>query len=376
MATLFTKSYSILLSDFASAVQGSASALLNFVVGTVLRALSQATASVVMWLQGLILQLLTVTRLATSSNGDVDTFLADFGFSRLPAQDATGQVVFSRATPTIATAVPVGAVVTSGDGTQSFVVIADPTNAAFNAGFNSYPLLVGVASVSVTVQAVHGCTGGNVSGGAISILQTGLPGVDTVTNPNAFISGVNAETDAAVKVRFQNFLASLFNATEQALIFAIDSVNQNLQVQLVEQPNGSPNVLLYVDDGTGSISSTLVNTASVAANSVRAAGITIGVLAATKLTAKVQMTLTTAAGFTHNTVVGQVATAVTNFINAIGLPPTVGGPAGTLFYLQLSAIAFGVPGVIGVDNMLLNGGAVDLVPAQGQTIKAGTVAVS
>jgi hypothetical protein len=54
----------------------------------------------------------------------------------------------------------------------------------------------------------------------------------------------------------------------------------------------------------------------------------------------------------------------------------VGGPAGTLFYLQLSAIAFGVPGVIGVDNMLLNGGAVDLVPAQGQTIKAGTVAVS
>lgn len=371
---LNTKNYSTLVSDFAAAVQGSASTLLNFLVGSVLRAIGQSVASVVMWLQGLVLQLLTVTRLASSSGTDVDSFLSDFGFSRLPSVQAVGLVTFSRATPTIAASIPVGAIVASGDGSQQFAVIADPTNTAYNAGFNAYLLAVNVASVNVTVQAVNGGTGGNVSAGGISILQTGVAGVDTVTNGSPFTTGINAESDPAVKIRFVNYLASLFNASESALTFAIKSVNQNLQVQIVEQTFGSPAVLLYVDDGSGSIAGALVSAASVAANKVRAAGIIIGVLAASKLTANVSFVIATAPGYVHNTVVGQAALAVTSFINGIGLNDT---PADSqLSYLQLASIAFGVPGVTDVTQLLLNGGNVDLVPASGQTIKAGTVTVS
>lgn len=374
MAVLTTKNYATLISDFSAAVQGSASALLNFVVGSVLRAIGQAVVSVVMWLQGLILQLLTVTRLASSSGTDVDSFLADFGLTRIPAVQAIGFVTFSRFTPTTATAIPVGAVVTSGDGTQSFNVIADANNPAYSAGFNSYPLAVGISSVSVTVQAVNAGTGGNVSAGGISILQTGIPGVDTVSNPAAFTTGVNQEIDAAAKLRFVNYLASLFNASEQALTFAIDGVNQNIQVQIVEQPAGFPQVILYVDDGSGAISAALVNAASVAANGVRAAGISIGVLAASKLVANVSFNIVTAPGYIHTTVVGQAALAVTNYINGIGLADT---PAdSTLDYFGLATVAKNTAGVLRVENLLLNGNSLDLVPAVGQTIKAGTVAVS
>lgn len=369
MASLTTKNLSTLVSDQVAAIQSAASTLINFTVGSTLRAIVQAGSSVALWLQGLILQLLATTRLATSTGADVDSFLTDFNFFRLGAVQATGLVNYFRATPTIATAVPIGAIVASSDGTQTFSVVADPTNAAYSATFNSYPVAVGVASVLVTVKAVTGGTSANVSAGGISIMQTGVIGIDGVTNPSNFTTGVNAETDPAVKARFQNWMASLFNASESAILFAVASVNQNLQATIIEQPNGNPKVLVTVDDGSGAIPAALVNAASVAVNAVRAAGINVGVQAATKLTANVSANIATAAGYVHSTVVGQVALAMTAYINGVGLGNLVS-------YALLSAAATSVPGVTDVTNLLLNGLNLDLVPTAQQTYKSGTVSVA
>lgn len=371
MATILTKNFATLVNDQVAAVQSSATALLNFTVGSVLLALVRAVAAVALWLQGIVLGVLQSSRLATATGSDVDTFLADFQAfgGRLPAVQASGIVNFFRTTPTIATVVPVGAIVASGDGTQTYTVIPDVTNPAYSQAFNNYPLAVGVPSVNVTVKTVTGGTGGNVSAGAISIMQTGILGVDGVTNPAAFTNGVAQESDDAVKARFQNWLPSLFNASEQAIVAAILGVNQNLQVTLLEQPAGAPNVLITVDDGSGATPVSLVNAASVAANAVRAAGISIGVQAATKLTANVSCNIATAAGYNHNTVVGQVALAMTTYINGVGLGNVVS-------YAFLSNAATSVAGVTDVTNLLLNGNILDLTPSQQQTYKAGTVAVA
>lgn len=368
---LTTKNYSTLVSDQVAAIQGAASTLINFVVGSVLRAIAQANATVALWLQGLILQLLTVTRLATSLGADVDSFLADFPAfgGRLPAIQAQGLVTFARATTSIATVVPVGAVVASGDGTQLYTVIADLSNTAYSVGVSGYPIAIGISNVAATVQAQVGGVGANVSAGGISLLQTGISGVDTVTNAAPFANGFSAETDAAVKVRFQNYFAALSNGTENAITFAITSLNQNLQVTIVEQPLGSPQVAVTVDDGTGLISGALVAAALAAANNVRAAGISVGVTACTKLTANVNMTVTTATGYTHSTVVGLVALAVTAYINGVGLGNQVN-------YTQLASVAYGVAGVTDVTGVTLNGSTADLVPTSAQTYKSGTVNVS
>ena len=64
-------------------------------------------ASQALWLQYLALLVLNVTRLATSSGSDCDSFGADFGFARLPPVAATGTVTFSRYTNTLAAFIPV-----------------------------------------------------------------------------------------------------------------------------------------------------------------------------------------------------------------------------------------------------------------------------
>jgi baseplate J-like protein len=373
MPNLATQNSTTIDSNWAAAVQGACATLLDFTVGSILRAIGQAQKGVTLWLQGLVLQLLAATRLGTSSGADVDSFVADFGLTRLPAIAASGAVTFSRFTPTNQAVVPVGAVIQTVDGTQAFTVVANPANGAFSVALNGYVIAPTVTSVTASVQAVNPGSQGNISAATLTVLQTGISGVDTATNASAFTTGIDAEADLALKARFLAFFASLSNGTEAAIQRAVSGVNQNLQLTIVEQPLSSPNVAIYVDDGSGSIGSTLLTAATNAANAVRAAGISYGVFAATKVTANVNMTITTAAGFVHATVVGQVALALAAYINRLGMSLTGPNP---LSYMMLGTVAFGIAGVTDVTNVTLNSGTADLTGSPGQTIKAGTIAVS
>jgi uncharacterized phage protein gp47/JayE len=374
MANLATKNFSTLVSDFAAAVQSAATTLTDFKIGSVLLAIGEANSAVALWLQGMILKLLTSTRLSTSTGSDVDSFVADFMMTRQPALQSSGITNFSRVTPSIATQVPIGAIVQSGDGSQSFAVIRDATNPNYSSATDSYPVAIGTISVGVTTQAVNGGAAGNVIAGAISVLQTGITGIDSVSNPSAFTNGADQETDAAVKTRFWNKIAALSAGTEAAIREAVSGVGQGLQVTIGENQDYAGNVnnglvTIIVDDGTGSITPDLVTLGAQAADKVRAAGVRYGVFAAVKLVANVIMTITTAAGFSHPVVVGQVATKIAAYIQALGL----GNP---LPFTILESIAYSVPGVTNVSNVSLNGATLDLNPTYKQTIKPGTVAVS
>jgi hypothetical protein len=389
MATLTTKNFTTLVQEWAAVVQSSVAAVfpavvLSFTKGAVLRALAEAQASVSLWLQGLILQLLTVTRLITSFGVDVDSFVNDYGLTRLPANASTGFVTFSRATPTNPAVIPVGAIVQSADGTQTFTVYADPTNGAYSVnaggpGIPGFTIPAQVTSLNVGVQNTIAGATGNVQAGAVTIIQTGITGVDFVTNGGAFTNGFNAESDIALKARFVLFINSLARGTEGALGFAVQSVQQGIQYQLQENlPAGGsifPAVTMWVDDGSGAISAVTLAGCQAAANAYRAAGVSLAVFPATTLLANVQMTIVTALGFDHPTVVAQVVGALQLYIQGLGLGAT---PAlGTLSYLRLAQIAFDAsPGVIDVNAYVLNGTTADLVPAAGATIKVGVIVVS
>src|ERR1700734_2774764 len=96
------QTFSGLLEQMAANVQGGAAQLVDFSVGSVLRAMMEACGAVALWLQWLILQVLSATRAATSQGLDLDSWMADFSLARLPGSQATGIATFSRYTPGIA----------------------------------------------------------------------------------------------------------------------------------------------------------------------------------------------------------------------------------------------------------------------------------
>jgi uncharacterized phage protein gp47/JayE len=86
------KAFSQLVEDMGAALQSSASSLIDVSVGSVIRAIFEANASVVLWLQWLVLQVLQTTRASTSSGRDLDSWMLDFGQTRLLAVPSTGMV--------------------------------------------------------------------------------------------------------------------------------------------------------------------------------------------------------------------------------------------------------------------------------------------
>ena len=221
---LSLQNFSTLVNGMAATVQGACSSLIDLTVGSVLRAILEASASVALWLQYLLLQVLTMTRLATSIGTDADSWIQDFGMARLPATPAVGQVVMSSFNPGAqAATIPNGATVRTGDGSQSFAVIDGP-----------YTRAVGTATVTVTIQAITDGPGGNVQAGAVSLLGTAISGIDTVSNPDALGGGTAAETDAALRLRFVTYINTRSQATEQAIGYAIASVQQGLTYNIQE----------------------------------------------------------------------------------------------------------------------------------------------
>jgi hypothetical protein len=88
-----TQSFSALVTGQVAVVQAAAqpTAVLDFSIGSVLRALAEGSAWLGLWLQGLILQVLTLTRASTSNGPDLDSWMQDFTLSRIGG-DRSGHV--------------------------------------------------------------------------------------------------------------------------------------------------------------------------------------------------------------------------------------------------------------------------------------------
>ena len=359
------QNFSTVVNTMAATVQGACSSLIDLTVGSVLRAILEATASIALWLQYLLLQVLSMTRLATSIGADVDSWVQDFGLTRLPATFASGQVVFSSFNPTVQGAtVPTGATIRSSDGSQSFVVVGGP-----------YTRALGAASVTASVQAVAAGSAGNVQGGVVNVLGTALPGIDTVTNPNAFTGGEEAETDAALRLRFISYINTRSQATEQAFAFAIASVQQDLTYSIEENKTAAGvdlpgNVHVIVDDGSGNPPTALLASVAAALDSVRPVGTTVSIAAPKVLTVSISMTIVLTALSNADLVQSEVNTALTTYINGLGV-----GQA--LPYSRLSGLCYDADAsVTNVQDVLLNGAVADVGGAAGSVVRAGPITLT
>ncbi len=277
------------LQDFATLVRTQAAAvgaatrqLVDLSVGSVLRAVLEANASIGLWLQWLIVEVLTTTRAQTSRGADLDSWVQDFGMARLPGVAAYGLVTFSRLTPGLPAVVPVGAMVRNAAGGLSFSVVADAGHAAWNG--TGYGLDATSLQVELPVVARAVGSQGNLRAGEIGLLGSAVPGVDAVSNAAPLQGGLDAEADTALRERFGGFIDSRSRATAQAVGFALRSLQQGISFTIAERidSGGSARAghfTVTVDDGSGVPPASLLAAAGAAVDAVRPLGGTFSVRA-------------------------------------------------------------------------------------------------
>lgn len=369
------QNFTTLVQNTAAAVQGSASKLIDLTVGSVTRAILEANASVALWLQYMLVLLLQRQRLATSAGADVDSWTLDYGLLRLPGIAATGSVTLSRFSTASAATIAPGITVRTGDGTQTFTVVTDTTNALWNVMAGAYIVPVAIASITVPIVAQTLGLAGNVVVGAISLLSSAAAGIDTVNNASALTNGIAAESDAALKARFPLYIGGLSKATGVAIGAAIASVQQGLTYGLAVNVDAfgafkPGNFVVTVDDGSGTPSTALKALVYTAVDGVRAFAETFSVQSPTVVTAAVSLTLTAGAGYIKANMQGPLAFAIAAYINSLPI-------GASLYFTRLAQVVYdAVPGVASITALLINGAAADITATPSTVIKSGVVSVN
>jgi len=372
---LSLQTFTSMVQGMAAAVQAAATQLLDLTIGSTLRAILEATASIALWMQWLVLQVLQMTRAATSSGADLDSWMADFSLTRLPANPASGTVTFSRFNSSVPALVPVGALVRTTGGTETFAVAEDATVPEWNRAQSGYVIGIGVTALGVPVVAQTAGTCGNVQAASITVLASALSGIDSVLNAAGFVNGIDAESDSAFRLRFQSFMASLSRATLSAVGYAISTVQQGLNYTIQENLGASGafqlgNFVIVVDDGSGYPSSTILSMVQQAVEAVRPVASTFAVLAPIVTQVNVSLTITAAGGANVTLLTPQIVSAMGAYVNAL----PVGAP---LPATMIALIAYTAsPNVSNVTAILLNGQTSDIVVQRSGVIKIGTVVVS
>lgn len=270
-------------------ISANAPTTLTLPLGPFITAICYATGLVALVIQRLGQLILKAARLSTSTGDDVDSFIADYGLSRLPGVKARGEVTFSTFSPaTSSIFIPNGVLVqTSAKPAIQFQVVADTTQPAYSSSDGGYYLLAGSTSADTSVEALEIGSNANIGAGQINSIASSVSGIDTCVNGAAFTTGSDAETDEELRIKFIHYIQGLSKATPIAIASALDGLQSGLSYSIVEfnGPNATPNgvVEVHIDDGTGS-AGPLVAAASAAVGRVRPAGVRVDLTAASPLT--------------------------------------------------------------------------------------------
>lgn len=352
------------------AAQSNAAVPLDFSVGSNPLALAEANTSVALYQQASILQVLAASRAATATGSDLDSWMADYAFYRLPATFNTGVAQLTRDTTTaLATvAAGTGATVLSSDGLYAYQIVADTNQTAYNASTGLYTAPIGQASILVTVKAQLVGSAPNIAIGAQLLIGDGVSGFDTAQTISGFANGMDAETDPALRARFILYIQSLSRSTLLAIASAVANTQTGIKYTILNNTDSlgnynAGNVQIFVDDGSGNPPDSLI--AAVDANVAAVIGATISrnVTRPQILYAVVSFSVLLSSGVDPTQLINGISTTVSAYINGLNIGQS-------LSLTRLSNVVYDYsPYVANVEFVTINGQQADLIATASQVIK-------
>jgi len=351
----------------ATAMQASTPIPLDFTTGAILLALVESNAGNTLWLQSVAEQVLATTRLTTSVNNDVDTFVEQFGLTRNPATPASGYVTLSRFTSNLQATISIGATVSAISNGISYIVGIDTTNPYYSPSLSAYILPIGVSETNVPVTATTAGEIGNLVANQITTISSIIFNIDTVTNHDAFVNGRDAESDDALKTRFVLFINSLSKATKSALGNAISNVSGVDRYELIENSDLLSSFhpgffYALIDDGTGNASTELLETVSAQLDVTRAFTVAFASYAPTQYPMSFSANVYTDKSIPDNTVKAAVIESLQNYVSRQGFQSLFAWSEVPRIIYETNLTLSGLPmsPITNVSNWLVNGSTNDI----------------
>lgn len=280
-----------------------------------------------------------------------------FDFQKLSAGYASGNVRFTRdSAVTGDVIIPAETTVESPEDGLTFSVVAETTLESED----DY--------VDVYVQATGTGTSYNVVADSITELTTGISGIASVNNEEAFVNGTDDETELERKLRFQLWLSTIPRAIETAVEYGATTAkltdDNGLTLESVqsawvhepmvdEDPAGTPGEIdVFIWNGHDIASDELiakckkiidgyVDDSGTRIPGWKAAGVVCNVYSVTPTPVDITMTVYTYADVDFDSIEADIKTAISAYIADLDI-------ADTLVRAELIDAAMSIPGVYDV----------------------------
>lgn len=366
-----TKTFTGFVADMANALANGTTKVTNLRAGSVAYAFIRAVAANAIALQQMLVAWSNVTRLSTSFGNDVDTFVGDYGLTRLTAVATTMPLLLNRSITGVELDIPLGGIVQTAINGVQFTLIGDTNQPAYDPVRNLYVFGSTQNQIQVLIQALIPGSAGNVAPGTVTQMVAGLVGVNSVTNPLQGVNGADKESDSALKSRFVRYLRSLRTSNKDSIDAAVESVQPNLSYKTIQYQHFDGTAFpagftVVVDDGTGNASTPFLNAVYAAVDAVRAGGIEFEVHAPNNVTANVDVTVNVATGGNLPLTQANVTNAIKAYIQGLGVGVLVS-------YVDLGNVIQNTPGVFSYSGLLINGQTADLAISNTQLAIFGAV---
>ena len=294
---LFKKQSDILLSliDYTSNVTNK---LTDFNVGSAIRAIYDAVS-----IESENLYMLTIENI---SEGIEQGLMNSFDFVSRDATYAYGdiQIDFNSVTST-ESVIPKGTSFSMGDASSSLRYTT----------LDNYIVPAGSTSILVTAYANTPGVVGNVDANDLTTAETNVYNVARVTNPQAILTGKDAETYEETKKRFQLFIESIGRATKNAIKYGALTVENVNSVYVYEQIGL---VTVYAADANGNLSELDISNLEDVLEDYRPAGIQLVVSPMNKLTVDIDVSIVLETNVIYpDKVANRVKKTITDYLNSM-----------------------------------------------------------
>lgn len=306
---------------------------------------------------------------STTFGAYLDLRCGEHGLTRRPAVKARSQVEFAG---TAGATIPAGTVVST---------LADPASGISSIAFATLEsaVLSGGGKAIVDVEAVEAGASGNVSAGAIQLLEQAVAGVSGAVNLTETSGGLDTEADAALleryyaKVRRPGTSGNKADYEQWALeipgvggvqveplwdgpgtvrVFVLGADKQAPEMALVQAVQQSIAPALGLGEGKAPI------------------GAAVTVAGAAEVTVNVGVQLVLAPGAALNDVKAAIEQEITGYLRQLAFTDPV------VRYSRISAILSDISGIVDYSGLSVNGGTVNVAVQTGQVAMLGTVTVS
>lgn len=341
--------------------ESSPNAPTNWLEGSTARAVGHAISFLAETLQLNINIAFQSFKIKTAKGIHLDRRVGDWGIIRKESIKATAVITFTLSSGRTNDIIyPAG------------LVFRTPTDIFGN--YKSYELindvtaLIADTTVTGTVIAIQDGSLGNTPINTITISESTLTGVDSVSNLEAVGSGADRETDEQLRARTITYINGFKGIGSQSSIEAqAYSVEGIILAKAIKDTNVNGNFTLYVTNREGVVDSQLTNDVITAVEQVVAFPITFNVIAPIPTYITIEFDgLLDVTTYNQNALVLKIQDTLKSFINNIR--------RNEIYIADIISNVKSIDGVINIKNVKINGLTADLELTELETAKINNIA--